>query len=207
MAVIKVFPHLLKMRGATMSEFGKYLRVRRKSAALTQVEVGEAIGVSGAMVSHYEKGTHRPEYGNLRSLARILKTDYDELLSVFDGTPTGAKTLMAVRGELALDVFKGPSAKLERAFIPMASDPRFPASAQYALCVATDDFEPEVHKGEYLIVVDLAGIDATPRPGALVVVERYSGNLTERTVRRYPVGDGAVVAAVLYSYRVSPDPF
>jgi transcriptional regulator with XRE-family HTH domain len=207
MPVIKVFPHFLKMRGAAMSEFSTYLRGRRKAVGLTQVEVGEAIGVSGAMVSHYEKGTHRPDYGKLRPLARILKTDYEELLSVFDGTPTGATTLMAVRGELAIDVFKGPSAALERSTIPMAADPRFPASAQYALCVASDDFEPEVHKGEYLIVVDLAGIEAKPRPGALVIVERYAGMLINRTVQHYPVDDGAVVAAVLYSYRVSPSPF
>jgi transcriptional regulator with XRE-family HTH domain len=207
MPVIKVFSHFLKMRGAGMTELSTYLRVRRKAVGLTQVEVGEAISVSGAMVSLYESGKNRPDYGKLRPLARILKSDYEELLSIYDGAPTGATTLMAVRGELAVDVFKGPNAKLERATIPMAADPRFPASAQYALCVASDDFEPEVHKGEYLIVVDLGGIDATPRPGALVIVEQYSGALVERTVQRFPVDDGTVVAAVLYSYRVSPSPF
>ena len=47
-------------------------RVLRQQAGLTQVELGEAVGVSGSEVSRWEAGLRRPRGRNLERYAEAL---------------------------------------------------------------------------------------------------------------------------------------
>ena len=56
------------------------IKARRKELKLTQLNIGNAIGVSKATVSQWESGDTSPKGGNLYKLTKILKCQADWLL-------------------------------------------------------------------------------------------------------------------------------
>lgn len=50
----------------------------RKKLKLTQVQLAEMIGVSGAAISHFEKGTSKPGFETLEKISRALSFDFSE---------------------------------------------------------------------------------------------------------------------------------
>ncbi len=63
-----------------MLAFSKRLRDLRKEAGMTQVDLGEALHTSGAVVSLYENG-REPSYDTLVSIAQIFNVSTDYLLN------------------------------------------------------------------------------------------------------------------------------
>ena len=57
---------------ARKKTLGTILRDARVGKGLTLQTVGEAIGVSGSAVSHWESGTNGPRNENLKALCRTL---------------------------------------------------------------------------------------------------------------------------------------
>ncbi len=60
--------------------FSKRLKETRKSAGLTQQELGDMIGVTKVSVCCYEKGTRTPTLDTLIDLANALNVDFTYLL-------------------------------------------------------------------------------------------------------------------------------
>jgi len=60
---------------------GEKIKSTRKKRGLTQVELGCKIGVTGATVTRYEKGTIIPNYEMVKNIADKLKIPITELLS------------------------------------------------------------------------------------------------------------------------------
>ena len=58
---------------------GSLIYLLRKEKNLTQVQLGEKIGVSGAAISHFEKGTSKPGFATVEKLSEALGTDFMEL--------------------------------------------------------------------------------------------------------------------------------
>lgn len=52
---------------------GERIKLKRKEAGLTQKQLGERIGVSGAMIAQYENGLRRPKIETLRRIANALE--------------------------------------------------------------------------------------------------------------------------------------
>lgn len=59
---------------------GVYLQQCRRSAGLTQADLGERLGISPQAVSHWERGDSLPDTALLPDIARILQISVDELL-------------------------------------------------------------------------------------------------------------------------------
>ncbi len=78
--------------------FGKRIARLRKEQGLTQVELGEKIGLSQVLISDYERGRLQPNLDTIIKLARTLGLTTDELLGVSNISPTGGKlSLKSVR--------------------------------------------------------------------------------------------------------------
>ncbi len=60
---------------------GEKIRTYRKAAGLTQEQVAGYLGVSAPAVHKWEKGSSCPDISLLPALARLLKTDLNELFS------------------------------------------------------------------------------------------------------------------------------
>ena len=69
---------------------------------------------------------------------------------------------------------------------PIAPDPRWPATRQYALRVDGDSINRVARHGDLVAVVDVHALEAPPPDGALVVVEetRDDGALVQTTAKR-----------------------
>lgn len=66
--------------------FGQRLVQIRKSKGLTQVELGERIGVSQRIIHHYENKAEYPPTQKLIELAQALDMSIDELLGLKDNS-------------------------------------------------------------------------------------------------------------------------
>ena len=59
---------------------GKAIQAARKKAGMTQVELGEAIGVSGSMIGQWENDLRNPKPETIRRIANALGDSFAELL-------------------------------------------------------------------------------------------------------------------------------
>ena len=57
---------------------GKKLREIRKSKSITQEELGEAVGVSGAAISYFENGYKTPKIDVAYRMAEFLGVKVDD---------------------------------------------------------------------------------------------------------------------------------
>ncbi|GJM72948.1 hypothetical protein HMSSN036_51640 [Paenibacillus macerans] len=60
--------------------FAENLKRFREARGMTKEELGNRVGVSGAMVGYWEKKTNEPRMGKVQLIANILDVDLDELL-------------------------------------------------------------------------------------------------------------------------------
>jgi transcriptional regulator with XRE-family HTH domain len=80
---------------------GGRLRTARRSAGLTQKELGEALGVEAITVSRWERGVTTPSLPRLRRIAEITETTVSDLVRAPDAASAHAVELAALREELA----------------------------------------------------------------------------------------------------------
>jgi transcriptional regulator with XRE-family HTH domain len=88
----------LKLYGIVMPEssdvFPARLRAAREKRGLTQGELAKRAGLQMSAISHFETGTRKPSFENLRRLADALDVTTDFLLGRsedFDGSAAAAK--------------------------------------------------------------------------------------------------------------------
>ena len=79
----------VSVKERTVEGFGKRLAALREERALTQAELGEAVGVSQRVIAYYEREDAQPPGAMLIDLAKALKVSADELLGL---KPTKEKT-------------------------------------------------------------------------------------------------------------------
>ena len=75
---------------ATDRVISRNIRIHRLARKMTQVELGDALGVSIQQVQKYESGRNRVSGGKLLRIAHILRVDMQTLLSganEMDGLP------------------------------------------------------------------------------------------------------------------------
>lgn len=62
-----------------LDTMGGRIRYARQNLGMTQVELGDAVGVLGQQVHRWEVGTHLPKITNVIDLAEILGVTLDWL--------------------------------------------------------------------------------------------------------------------------------
>ena len=60
--------------------FGQRIKAAREQAGITQVELGEKVGVSGVAIMRYEKGTRQPRLEQFQRIASVLGVDVNWLM-------------------------------------------------------------------------------------------------------------------------------
>ncbi|MEO8686400.1 MAG: helix-turn-helix transcriptional regulator [Devosia sp.] len=60
---------------------GKNIRILRKQAGLTQVELAKALGIKQQVVANYEKEVTNPEVAKLPTLAKVLGVSIESLFN------------------------------------------------------------------------------------------------------------------------------
>lgn len=82
---------------------GQRIREARKSVNISQLELGERLGVSQAMIAQYENGTRNPKFETLQKIASALEIDVTELLQPLKVTEIdlgdGLKQRKEIHGE------------------------------------------------------------------------------------------------------------
>lgn len=78
------------------SDFPSRLKEARDRRGLTQAELGKEAGLPSTTLSHFESGSRKPSFDNLRRLTRVLGVSTDYLMGIVD-TPeaTGAASRIA----------------------------------------------------------------------------------------------------------------
>lgn len=64
--------------------FGERLRATRKKRGLEQQKLAELIGLPPSSISHFENGSRKPSFDNLRAIAQQLDVTTDYLLGRVD---------------------------------------------------------------------------------------------------------------------------
>lgn len=67
-----------------MSEFKDNLRAMRKRRGLTQGQLAERSGVSGQIISNYERAYSRPNEIQIRKIAKALQCQVNDLINLND---------------------------------------------------------------------------------------------------------------------------
>jgi transcriptional regulator with XRE-family HTH domain len=80
---------------------GARLRTARRSAGLTQRQLGEQLGVESITVSRWERGVTTPSLPRLRRIAELTETTVSDLVRMPDAQTSHSAELAALREELA----------------------------------------------------------------------------------------------------------
>ncbi|MDW3783688.1 helix-turn-helix transcriptional regulator [Staphylococcus saprophyticus] len=67
-----------------MSEFKDNLKAMRKRRGFTQSELGTLSGVSGQIISNYERAYSRPNEEQIRKIAKALNCQVNDLIDLSD---------------------------------------------------------------------------------------------------------------------------
>jgi len=90
------------MKQSTPSEiFPKRLYDAREIRGLTQAELAKASGLQPSAISHFEAGTRKPSFDNLRRLANALEVPTDYLIGRTDELEAVGRTSDSVFRDLS----------------------------------------------------------------------------------------------------------
>ena len=77
-------------------DFPTRLRTARDNRGFTQAELATQAGLPATTISHFEAGTRKPSFDNLRRLSRTLNVSSDYLMGMTDSQEaTGAASRIA----------------------------------------------------------------------------------------------------------------
>ena len=78
------------------TEFPARLKEAREKRGLTQAGLSKKAGLPSTTISHFESGSRKPSFDNLRRLTKVLGVSTDYLMGIVD-TPdaTGAASRIA----------------------------------------------------------------------------------------------------------------
>lgn len=64
--------------------FPARLRETREKRGLTQADLGKEAGLPSTTISHFESGSRKPSFDNLRRLTKVLAVSTDYLMGIVD---------------------------------------------------------------------------------------------------------------------------
>lgn len=72
--------------------FATRLKQAREARRLTQEALAEKVGMQPSHIGHYEAGTRKPSYDNLRSLCLALRVSGDLLLGLTSASASALRS-------------------------------------------------------------------------------------------------------------------
>ena len=64
-----------------VQKFGRFISQKRKEKKMTQMQMGEKLGVTGKTISRWENGNYMPDIALLIPIADLLDVTVNELLN------------------------------------------------------------------------------------------------------------------------------
>lgn len=84
------------MKFTMSNEFPTRLRAARESRGFSQTQLALEAGLPSTTISHFEAGSRKPSFDNLRRLSKTLNVSSDYLMGITDTLePTGAASRIA----------------------------------------------------------------------------------------------------------------
>ena len=62
-------------------DFSEEIRTARLAKKLTQQEIADALELDRSTIAHYENGTGKPHFDNVRKLCELLDLTYEEIFN------------------------------------------------------------------------------------------------------------------------------
>lgn len=138
--------------------FSEHIRMRRKELGLKQRALADAIGVDVPMYSRYEHGERHPKREQVVKLARLLKTDADELVALWLAEAAvntiGHDKMSARASQLLLNVLDKKSEAVEKA--PTVIPAEIPAAPAAPAIDPTLIKAPELPCGKRNLIASLS---------------------------------------------------
>lgn len=144
--------------------FGDTLRGLRLDAGMTQEDVANALGITGAAVALWESGKNRPRLDKLNQLARLLGVDASDLVDMREGV-RGTSAMVPLVATAHMGEEELPEELEGEAEVPAGVAERHPrAYAVHGFGSCMNRRYPE----DALLLIDP---DRTPRNGEAVLAD------------------------------------
>lgn len=166
-----------------MGTFHTRVRERLKTLKKSMRAAALDSGLSPEAVSKTLRAGNSPTLSTIEKLAKGLDTT-PEWLAFEISTSSTERPAIEIRGDVAAGLWLEVQTLDEHALenIPLTSDPRWPAAAQYALGVRGTSIDRVARPGDYLLCVDIGMTGIEPRPDDIVIVERRRAQAGVREV-------------------------
>lgn len=166
-----------------MKSIGERIKIARKSAGLTQLELAKKTDLSRSYIGDIEKDRYNPSVSTLQLIATATNTPLEELLP---STKTASSTSRGVRIPVLGRVVAGiPIEAIEEILDYEEITPELAATGEFfALKVRGNSMEPTLKDGDVVIVKKQPTVDS----GDIAIVLVNSDDATVKEIKESPAG-------------------
>jgi transcriptional regulator with XRE-family HTH domain len=179
-----------RIDASTYKHVAKQIKILRKQAGLTQVELAKKVGVHQTAISKWELGVDIPASNTMDALCAALDTTPSAILGTgTDKNPPIGRRIKVV-GELAAGSFQETIELPEPFEVLVAGLPsKYDNIKLEGLRVKGDSMNQIYPDGSIVYVAPVRAVSGWPRSGQVVVVMHHKQGLTEGTLKEYVVNE------------------
>lgn len=166
-----------------MKSIGERIKIARKSAGLTQLELAKKTDLSRSYIGDIEKDRYNPSVSTLQLIATATNTPLEELLpSTKAASSTGRGVRIPVLGRVVAGI---PIEAIEEILDYEEITPELAATGEFfALKVRGNSMEPTLKDGDVVIVKKQPTVDS----GDIAIVLVNSDDATVKEIKESPAG-------------------
>lgn len=166
-----------------MKSIGERIKIARKSAGLTQLELAKKTDLSRSYIGDIEKDRYNPSVSTLQLIATATNTPLEELLpSTKTASSTGRGIRIPVLGRVVAGI---PIEAIEEILDYEEITPELAATGEFfALKVRGNSMEPTLKDGDVVIVKKQPTVDS----GDIAIVLVNSDDATVKEIKESPAG-------------------
>ncbi|WP_308536852.1 XRE family transcriptional regulator [Megasphaera sp.] len=166
-----------------MKSIGERIKIARKSAGLTQLELAKKTDLSRSYIGDIEKDRYNPSVSTLQLIATATNTPLEELLpSTKTASSTGRGVRIPVLGRVVAGI---PIEAIEEILDYEEITPELAATGEFfALKVRGNSMEPTLKDGDVVIVKKQPTVDS----GDIAIVLVNSDDATVKEIKESPAG-------------------
>ena len=164
-----------------MKSIGERIKIARKSAGLTQLELAKKTDLSRSYIGDIEKDRYNPSVSTLQLIATATNTPLEELLpSTKTASSTGRGVRIPVLGRVVAGI---PIEAIEEILDYEEITPELAATGEFfALKVRGNSMEPTLKDGDVVIVKKQPTVDS----GDIAIVLVNSDDATVKEIKESP---------------------
>lgn len=166
-----------------MKSIGERIKIARKSAGLTQLELAKKTDLSRSYIGDIEKDRYNPSVSTLQLIATATNAPLEELLpSTKTASSTGRGVRIPVLGRVVAGI---PIEAIEEILDYEEITPELAATGEFfALKVRGNSMEPTLKDGDVVIVKKQPTVDS----GDIAIVLVNSDDATVKEIKESPAG-------------------